>query len=590
MNARNRAFGKRVKHWAPLHTRLADFIFTSRSPPRLPRPFHAETLLAPLLPNPPAVAAAALHPPTHTLPAVSLLKAASTVSLLTLASRVTGLARDLLMASFFGANALTDAFNVAFRIPNLFRRFFAEGAFSQAFIPVLATSKAQQGEDATRVLIANVATALTWVLLLTCLLGVAGAPVLVWALASGMRQSPEAYDAAVLMTRWMFPYIGFMSLVALSAGVLNTWKHFTVPAASPVLLNLSMIGAALLGAPQLEARGIEPIYSMAGGVLLGGVLQLAVQIPVLARMGLLPRIGVTWRAIRMAWADPGVRKVLSLMGPILLGVGVAQISLMINTQIASYLKPGSVTWLFYADRLMEFPTALLGVALGVVLTPQLTAAKAAGDSDKYSAMLDWGLRIVVLLAVPCAVALLTFSKPLVATLFHYGKLADSDVGQIAMALSGYGAGLLGLVAIKVLAPGYYASQDVRTPVKIAISVLVITQLLNVALVPWIAHAGLALSIGLGALINALWLLIGLLRRGSYQPLPGWGRFILQVVAASALLATLLVWSSYHFDWLGLRAAKWQRIGLLAALMAASAALYFGALWAAGLKLRKMLRR
>lgn len=537
-----------------------------------------------------AAAARGPRPPAHTLPAVSLLKAASTVSLLTLASRVTGLARDLLMASFFGANALTDAFNVAFRIPNLFRRFFAEGAFSQAFIPVLATSKAQQGEDATRVLIAHVATALAWVLLLTCVLGVVGAPVLVWALASGMRQSPEAYDAAVLMTRWMFPYIGFMSLVALSAGILNTWKHFTVPAASPVLLNLSMIGAALLGAPQLEARGIEPIYSMAGGVLLGGVLQLAVQIPVLARMGLLPRIGVSWRAIRTAWADPGVRKVLSLMGPILLGVGVAQISLMINTQIASYLAPGSVTWLFYADRLMEFPTALLGVALGVVLTPQLTAAKAAGDAEKYSAMLDWGLRIVVLLAVPCAVALLTFSQPLVATLFHYGKLADGDVRQIALALSGYGAGLLGLVAIKVLAPGYYASQDVRTPVKIAIAVLVITQLLNIALVPYIAHAGLALSIGLGALINALWLLIGLLRRGSYQPQPGWGRFILQVVAATALLALLLVWASHHFDWVAMRSAKWQRIGLLAGLMAASAALYFGALWAAGLKLRKMLRR
>jgi putative peptidoglycan lipid II flippase len=351
-----------------------------------------------------------------------------------------------------------------------------------------------------------------------------------------------------------------------------------------------MIGAALLGAPQLEARGIEPIYSMAGGVLLGGVLQLAVQIPVLARMGLLPRIGVTWRAIRMAWADPGVRKVLALMGPILLGVGVAQISLMINTQIASYLAPGSVTWLFYADRLMEFPTALLGVALGVVLTPQLTAAKAAGDAEKYSAMLDWGLRIVVLLAVPCAVALLTFSQPLVATLFHYGKLQDSDVGQIAMALSGYGAGLLGLVAIKVLAPGYYASQDVRTPVKIAICVLVITQLLNVALVRWIEHAGLALSIGLGALINALWLLIGLLRRGSYKPLPGWGRFLLQVVAASALLAVLLAWASMHFDWVARRAHSLQRVGLLALFMGASGVLYFGVLWAAGLKLRKMLRR
>jgi putative peptidoglycan lipid II flippase len=521
---------------------------------------------------------------------VSLFKAASTVSLLTLASRVTGLVRDLLMATMFGANALTDAFNVAFRIPNLFRRLFAEGAFSQAFVPVLATTKAQQGEEATRRLIAAVTTVLAWILLLTCILGVLGAPVLVWALASGLRQSGEAYDAAVLMTRWMFPYIGFMSMVALSAGILNTWKHFAVPAASPVLLNICMIAAAWLGAPQLEARGIEPIFAMAGGVMLGGVLQLAVQVPALARLGLMPRIGVTWGAIRAAWAEPGVRRVLVLMGPILLGVGVAQISLMINTQIASYLTPGSVTWLFYADRLMEFPTALLGVALGVVLTPQLTAAKAAGDAEKYSAMLDWGLRIVVLLAVPCAVALLTFSTPLVATLFHHGKLADGDVAQIAVALSGYGAGLLGIVAIKVLAPGYYASQDVRTPVKIAIVVLVITQVLNAVLVPFIAHAGLALSIGLGALINALWLLLGLLRRGSYQPRPGWGKFALQVVAASALLAVLLLWGAQYFDWVGMRGQSLQRVGLLAALMAAAAVLYFGALWAAGLQLRKMLRR
>ena len=521
---------------------------------------------------------------------MSLFKAASTVSLLTLASRVTGLARDLLMASLFGASALTDAFNVAFRIPNLFRRLFAEGAFAQAFVPVLATTKAKEGEEATRRLMAAVATVLAWVLLLTCVVGVLGAPVLVWALASGMRQSPEAFDAAVLMTRWMFPYIGFMSMVALAAGILNTWKHFAVPAASPVLLNVCMIAAAWLGAPQLEARGIEPIFAMAGGVMLGGILQLGVQIPVLLRMGLMPRIGVTWGAIRAAWAEPGVRRVLALMAPILLGVGVAQVSLMINTQIASYLTPGSVTWLFYADRLMEFPTALLGVALGVVLTPQLTAAKAAGDAAKYSAMMDWGLRIVVLLAVPCAVALLTFSKPLVATLFHYGKLADGDVGQIAVALAGYGAGLLGLVAIKVLAPGYYASQDVRTPVKIAIAVLIITQILNAVLVPLIDHAGLALSIGLGALVNALWLLIGLIRKGSYQPQPGWARFALQVVAASALLAILLAWGSHYFDWVALRAHSAQRVLLLAGLMAAAAALYFGALWAAGLKLRQMLRR
>ena len=313
---------------------------------------------------------------------MSLLKAASTVSLLTLASRVTGLARDLIMASMFGASALTDAFNVAFRIPNLFRRLFAEGAFSQAFVPVLAAAKAQHGEEATRALIHHVATALAWALVLTCVLGVAGAPVLVWMLASGLRQSGEGFEAAVLMTRWMFPYIGFMSMVALSAGVLNTWKRFALPAATPVLLNLCMIAAAWWGAPLLAARGIEPIYAMAGGVMAGGVLQLAVQVPALYRLGLLPRIGLTWGALRTAWQDASVRRILGLMAPALLGVGVAQISLMINTQIASYLAPGSVTWLFYADRLMEFPTALLGVALGVVLTPQLAAAKAAGDAQK----------------------------------------------------------------------------------------------------------------------------------------------------------------------------------------------------------------
>ena len=419
--------------------------------------------------------------PAHTLGAVSLLKAASTVSLLTLVSRVTGLARDLIMASMFGANALTDAFNVAFRIPNLFRRLFAEGAFSQAFVPVLAAARTQHGEDATRQLISHVATVLAWALLVTCIAGVLGAPALVWLLASGLRQSGEGFDAAVVMTRWMFPYIGFMSMVALSAGVLNTWKRFAVPAATPVLLNFSMIGAAWWGAPLLAVRGIEPIYAMAGGVMLGGVLQLAVQVPALLRLGLLPRIGVSVAALRAAWADADVRRILRLMAPALLGVGVAQISLMVNTQIASYLAPGSVTWLFYADRLMEFPTSLLGVALGVVLTPQLSAARAAGDAAQYSAMLDWGLRIVVLLAVPCAVALLAFAQPLVATLFHYGALQDSDVRQIALALSGYGAGLIGLVAIKVLAPGYYASQDIRTPVKVAIVVLLISQLLNVAL-------------------------------------------------------------------------------------------------------------
>jgi putative peptidoglycan lipid II flippase len=527
--------------------------------------------------------------------AVSLFKAASTVSLLTLASRVTGLLRDLLMAAVFGASALTDAFNVAFRIPNLFRRLFGEGAFSQAFVPALAHAKETQGDEATRRLVDSVATVLTWALLVTCVLGVAGAPVLVWALASGLKQDPHSFEAAVLMTRWMFPYIGFMSLVALAAGILNTWKRYAIPAATPVLLNLCMIMAAWQGAPWFQRMGLEPIYAMTAGVMAGGMLQLAVQLPALARIGYLPRIGIAWSALRDAWRDPGVRQVTGMMAPALLGVSVAQISLLINTQIASHLQTGSVTWLFYADRLMEFPTAMLGVALGVVLMPQLASARASNDTERYSNMLDWGLRLVVLLAVPCAVALLVFAQPLVATLFHYGAFRETDVTQVALALAGYGVGLLGLVAIKVLAPGYYANQDMRTPVRIAVVVLVITQLLNLALVPVLkrydmGHVGLALSIGIGALINAGWLLMGLKRRGSYDPAPGWGRFLLQVFAATALLAVFLMWGAYSFPWMQWRDEPMKRVAMMAAMLAGSAFLYFGALWAAGVKLRQFVTR
>ena len=292
----------------------------------------------------------------------------------------------------------------------------------------------------------------------------------------------------------------------------------------------------------------------------------------------------------MAWADPGSKNIVKLMGPALLGVSVAHISMLINTQIASRLAPGSVSWITYADRLMEFPTAMLGVAMGVVLMPQLAGARAAGDAAKYSAMLDWGLRLVVLLALPCAVALLAFPQPLVAVLYHYGAITSHDVQQITHALMGWGVGLIGIVAIKVLAPGYYANQDTKTPVRVAIAVLVITQLLNLVLVPVFAHAALTLSIGIGAMINAVWLLLGLLRRGSYKPEPGWGVFLLQVLAACALLAAFLLWANDAFSWLALRSESFKRIWLLALILIGSAAIYLIAIMASGLKLRQFLRR
>ena len=521
---------------------------------------------------------------------MSLFKSASTVSLLTLASRIAGLARDLLMASVFGVSALTDAFNVAFRIPNLFRRVLGEGAFSQAFVPVLAATRTERGDEGARALVDHVATLLTWTLVVLCIAGMAGAPLMVWAMASGLAQTAQGHDAAVFMTRWMFSYIGFMSLVALAGGILNTWRRFAVPAASPVLLNLALILSILIGAPLFRRWGIEPIYAQCVGVMVGGALQLGIQLPALRRIGMLPHVGTSTRALRAAWADPTTRRVLTLMLPALVGVSVAQISLLINTQIASHLAPGSVTWVSYADRLMEFPTAMLGVALGVVLMPQLASARAAKDEQRYSSLLDWGLRLVVLLSVPCAVALLLFSRPLVAVLFHNGAFGDVDVQRTTVALMGYGAGLVGIVAIKVLAPGYYARHDMRSPMRIAVCVLVLTQLLNLVLVPVLQHAALTLTIALGAVVNALWLLIGLVRRGSYRPEPGWGRFVLKVIVASAALGLLLAWGSQHVDWVGLRAARVQRMGLLALFVAGGAMLYFAVLGLMGVRPRNFMKR
>jgi putative peptidoglycan lipid II flippase len=517
---------------------------------------------------------------------LNLLRAASTVSLLTLASRVTGLVREQIIAASFGASAATDAFNVAFRLPNLFRRLFAEGAFSQAFVPLLGATREREGEAATRSLVDAVATILALALLCVCVAGVAAAPVLVWLIGAGL----ERFDTAVLLTRWMFPYIGFMSLVALSAGILNTYRRFAVPAATPVLLNLSVIAAAWWLAPRLAAGGVDPIHALAAGVMLGGVLQLGVQVPALRRVGMLPRLALAPARVAAAWRHPGMRRVLQQMVPALLGVSVAQLSLLINTQIATHVGVGAVSWLTYADRLMEFPTALLGVALGVVLLPQLSARSARDDARGYADLIDWGLRLVLLGGLPCALALLLLPEAMVAVLYHYGAFGAQDVAQTVRALQGYGVGLLGLVAVKILAPAFYARQDIRTPVKIAVVSLLATQAMNLVFVPWLGHAGLALSIGVAALGNAGLLLAGLLRRGVYRPSAGWGRFMRQVLLANAVLGAGLWWAAGALDWVGLQAQWGLRAGALAAVLGAVAGAYFAVLWLAGLRPAAFRRR
>ncbi len=462
---------------------------------------------------------------------MSLFRSAVVISGMTLLSRVTGLVRDILIARVFGVSSDTDAYYVAFRLPNLLRRLFAEGAFQQAFVPMLADSKENKEFSETKQFVNRIASVLAMVVLVVSILGVLVAPFLVWIIASGLAQQPHTFDIATELTRYMFPYIFFMSMVAFCSAVLNTWKHFAIPAVVPVLLNLSLISATLFIAPKLD----RPIYALAIGVMSGGLLQLLVQLPSLKKMGLLPRPVNPFSAIK----DASVRKVIKLMAPALFAVGVAQISILINTNIASFLQEGSVTWLAYADRLMEFPTALLGVALGTVLLPSLSSAYARKDLDRYNKLLDWGLKLVVVFAVPASIGLACISKELIDVLFRSSRFVSYDIEQTAMAVLGYSCGLIGLIAIKILAPGFYSQKDIKTPVKIACVALVATQMLNFINVPLFAHAGLALSVGLGACINATLLLVVLYRRGQYRPTNGWKKLFLAVSIGCIVLFTIL---------------------------------------------------
>ncbi|MFM8467279.1 MAG: murein biosynthesis integral membrane protein MurJ [Oxalobacteraceae bacterium] len=507
---------------------------------------------------------------------MNLHKTLATVSGLTMLSRVTGLMREFLIALTFGASVYTDAFFVAFRIPNLLRRLFAEGAFSQAFVPILAEYKSQRGNRATRVLTDHVATVMFWALLFTSVVGVVAAPALVLLMASGFSANAQAMSLSIAMTRIMFPYILFMSLVALAGGILNTWREFRVPAFTPVLLNLSFIAAAMLLAPLMS----QPVYALAIAVFIGGVLQLAFQLPALRKIGMLPRISMN---PLIALSDEGVRRVLKQMLPATFAVSAAQISLIINTNIASHLADGSVSWLSYADRLMELPTGLLGVALGTILLPNLSKAHASGDQREYSSLLDWGLRLTFLLAMPSAVALIVLATPITSTLFHYGRFDAVSVAMTSQALVAYGLGLMGLIIVKILAPGFYAKQDIRTPVKIGIGVLVATQLMNLVFVPWIAHAGLALSIGLGATANAGLLFILLRKNGIYQPEPGWTRFFAQLTGALCLLAGIGLWLGAQFDWIALSGTPWTRVLALSLIVVACTACYFASLLAMGFR-------
>jgi putative peptidoglycan lipid II flippase len=479
---------------------------------------------------------------------MNLLKALATVGSMTLLSRILGFVRDTLVARVFGAGLATDAFFVAFKIPNLLRRLFA------------------------------VASLLLLILMAVTLMGIIAAPVVIYISAPGFVATPDKFQLTVEMLRVIFPYILFISLVSLAGGVLNTYSRFSVPAFTPVLLNLSFIVATLFFAPYFN----PPIMVLAWAVLVGGVLQLGFQLRYLAKLDLLPRF-------RFDLHDEGVWRILKLMGPAVFGVSIAQISLLINTIFASFLVTGSVSWLYYADRLMEFPTGLLGVALGTILLPSLAKSYSDNDSSEYSQLLDWGLRLTLMLALPAAVALAVLAVPLISSLFYYGAFTVHDVWMTRQALMAYSLGLLGLILVKVLAPGFYARQNIKTPVKIAIFTLMATQLMNLAFVWQLKHAGLALSIGLGACLNAGLLYYHLRRAGFYQPQAGWGVFLLKIIAAVMVMALVLRFAMMSDDfWLHLSARL--RLIYLPGLVALGATSYFATLWLLGFRAKDYMRR
>ena len=493
---------------------------------------------------------------------MNLLKTIASVGGMTTISRILGFIRDSIIARIFGVGLETDAFFVAFKIPNLLRRISAEGAFTQAFVPILAEYKTKKTKLEVSYLIDKVSTLLGVILVFITLLGVFGAPWLIYISAPGFISNPEKFNLTVDLLQITFPYIFFISLVSMAGGILNTYGKFVVPAFTPVWLNVSFIVGALYFSESFE----EPIKILAWAVFFGGVLQLFFQIPFLKQIGCLPKINFDIK-------DKGVWRILKLMGPAILGVSIIQISLLINTIFASFLDSGSVSWLYYADRLMEFPAGVLGVALSTILLPNLSKSFSNKNTRDYSELVNWGIRFGLLLAIPAATALAILAIPLIVTLFYYGAFSERDVLMTQYALVAYSVGLVGLILIKILAPAFYAQQNIKTPVKIALFTLFCTQFMNLIFIGYLKHAGLALAIGLGACINAGLLFYNLKKGKLFQLNAGWSIFLVKIILASFIMALGLVYFKGSVDvWLNYSA--FSRFLHLLSLIIFGAAIYF----------------
>ena len=500
-----------------------------------------------------------------------LLRSTGVVSVMTLLSRVLGLVRDVMIAHLFGAGSGADAFFVAFKIPNFFRRLFAEGAFNQAFVPVLSEYRSNRDHEEVRRLVADTAGSLAGVLLLLSVVVVLAAPWVAYLFAPGFAQDTDKFALAGNMLRITFPYLFLISLTAFAGSVLNSYGRFAVPAFTPVLLNVVIVGAALLLAPMMT----QPVMALAWGVILAGLIQLVFQLPFLKQINLLMRP-------RWGWHSEGVVQIRRLMLPALFGVSVGQLNLLLDTILASFLEDGSVSWLYYSDRLMELPLGVFGIAIATVILPSLSRKHAKQSAEAFSATLDWAVRMVLLIGVPAALALVVLAKPLLITIFQYGEFTEYDVGKASLSLQAYAFGLLGFMLVKVLAPGYFARQDTKTPVSIGIKAMVSNMVFNLILIVPLAHAGLALATSLSAFVNAGLLFLGLRRGGFYHKSPGWFLFWARLGVANAALVAVMLWLSPATDiWL-----EWgwlERSAQMAALVGAGVAAYFGVLFVSGLR-------
>ena len=515
-----------------------------------------------------------------------LLKNTAIVGGMTLVSRVLGLVRDMVLARWFGANASMDAFFVAFKIPNFLRRLFAEGAFSQAFVPIISEYREQRDHASVQQLVNRVGGTLLGVLSLLSVIGVLASPVLVTLFAPGfLYRDPVQFDLAALMLRMTFPYILFISLVAFAAGILNTYGRFAAASFVSVWLNVVLIGAAILVSPHLA----QPELALAGGVFVAGVVQVLFLLPSLKRVGLFPK---------PAWGrqDEGVRRIMKLMLPGIVGSSVAQINLLFDTLIASFLVAGSVSWLYYSDRLVEFPLGVFAIALSTVILPSLSRSHANDSADEFSHTVDWGLRMVLLIGIPSAVGLFLLARPMLVTLFTYGDFGADDVDMAGLSLMAYAVGLPAFMLIKVLAPAFYSRKDTTTPVRIAVAALLTNMVLNLLfVVPMVMleisgpHAGLALATSLAAWLNAGLLFHRLKKKQVYRPESGWRRFFLQTgFAATALGCVLFLGMPAVQVWL--EWSVWSRVSGLLLWVMAGAGSYFIALLLCGLRIKDLLQQ